>query len=71
MWDPTQAGRHLSRRSRARWRSTSARALARAWEIVDEVVAAVKGWREEAQAVGIARGEQEEMAPAFAVAEAA
>jgi serine/threonine-protein kinase HipA len=44
---------------------------ARASEIVDEVVAAVKGWRGEAQAVGIARGEQEEMARAFAVADAA
>lgn len=39
-------------------------------EILDEVVTAVQGWPREATKAGIARAEQERMAPAFRVADA-
>jgi serine/threonine-protein kinase HipA len=41
----------------------------RAEEILSEVVAAVRTWRREAEAIGISRSEQEEMAPAFHLAD--
>jgi serine/threonine-protein kinase HipA len=41
----------------------------RANTIIDEVVAAVCGWREAAKAIGISRREQDDMQSAFSVAE--
>lgn len=42
---------------------------ARANQIIDEVVSAVRTWRTRARAAGIPRAEQDRMAPAFRVAE--
>jgi serine/threonine-protein kinase HipA len=43
---------------------------ARATEIIATVIEAVRTWRAEAARFGVARGEQEQMAPAFRVADA-
>jgi serine/threonine-protein kinase HipA len=43
----------------------------RAAAIIGEVVAAVRGWRKEAKAAGMSRGEQDRMGDAFRVAEGA
>ncbi|MDE3078120.1 MAG: HipA domain-containing protein, partial [Chloroflexota bacterium] len=43
---------------------------AQAKRIMDAVVPAVRSWREVAQAAGVSKREQDEMAPAFALADA-